>query len=340
MRLCIGTSKGIVILDPEKGGAPLAVMASPASIWCMAQSARRPEIIYAGSIEPTHMGDAAASGTLSRSSDGGKNWADITPAGAHDEEIWAAATPPDEPGELFIGTSHARLFKSEDYGRSFKECSAFLDLPGRDRWTFPPPPHVPHVRAIEFDPANPSTMYVGVEEGGVFRSRDRGRSFEPLSHRLYPDVHSVAVDPADSRRLYAATGRGFYRSDNSGGSWQFVAQGVSRPYLVPLLVDVVVAGTLYTAGAAGAPPTWMGGMNGADSMLFMSSDFGRSFKPFGTADGLRRGMVMRILQSALWPEDVFAVTTDGRLLHWQARAEAVAEVATNLPPAYTLAALP
>lgn len=337
MRLCVGTSKGIVIIDSERARAPLAVIANPASIWCMALSAGEPHVIYVGSVEPTHMGDGPASGTLSRSTDGGKTWTDITPVGAYDEGVWAIAAPPDISGEVYIGTAHARLFRSEDRGRSFRECTAFLNVPGRDRWTFPPPPHIPHVRAITFDPADSSTMYVGVEEGGVFRSRDRGASFEALNRGIYSDVHSLAVDPTDSRRLYATTGRGFYRSDNAGSSWQFVAQGVSRPYVVPLLVDTAGSGTLYTAGAAGAPPTWMA--DGADSMLFVSTDSGRSFSSF-TTDGLWRGMVMAMLQSPQSPDDLFAVTTDGKVLQWRPREEQIIELASNLPPAYALTALP
>ncbi len=338
MRLCVGTSKGIVILDSERPGAPLAVVASPASIFCMAQGANEPNVLYVGSVESTHMGDGPASGTLSRSADGGKTWTDITPVGAYDEGVWAIAVPPDARGELFVGTNHARLFHSEDHGHSFKECAAFLDLPGRDRWTFPPAPHIPHIRAITFDPTNPSIIYVGVEEGGIYRSRDRGGSFEPLNKGLYHDVHGVAVDLADARRLYATTGRGFYLSQNAGASWKFVADGLNRPYVVPLVVDLAGSGNLYTAGAAGAPPTWMA--QGADAMLFVSSDNGRSFRPLAGADGLWRGMVMAILQPPLSPDDLFVVTSDGKVLHWRPHEDAIAELASNLPPAYAIAALP
>jgi photosystem II stability/assembly factor-like uncharacterized protein len=336
MRLCVGTSKGIVIIDPDRGRAPVAVTANPSSISCMAQSAGEPHIIYVGSLEYTHMGDGPASGTLSRSLDGGRTWTDITPAGAHDESIWAVAAPPGAPGEVFIGTTHARLFHSQDHGQNFKECTAFLSLPGRDRWSFPPPPHIPHVRAIAFDPAEPSIMYVGVEEGGVFRSRNRGLNFEPINKGIYPDIHALAVDPADPRRLYATTGRGFYRSETAGASWKFVA--VVRPYVVPLLADAGAGGVVYTAGAAGAPPTWMA--HGADAMLFVSDDGGRSFRPVGVAEGICRGMVMALLQSPINPEELFAITTDGKVLRWRPREEEVVEVASNLPPAYALIALP
>lgn len=338
MRLCVGTSKGIVMVDPDRGRSPVAVMANPASISCIAQSAGDPRIIYAGSLEHTHVGDGPASGTLSRSTDAGKTWTDITPGGAHDEGIWAIATPPDAPGEVYIGTTHARLFRSEDHGQNFKECTAFMQVPGRDRWTFPPPPHIPHIRTISFDPTNPSVMYIGVEEGGVFRSRNRGLSFEALNRGICPDLHALAVDPADSRRLYATTGRGFYRSEEGGSSWKFVKGGMNRPYVVPLLVDAAEAGTVYTAGAAGAPPTWM--VYGADSMLFVSNDGGCNFRPAASADGMWRGMVMAFLQSELRPEDLFAVTSDGKVLRWRPREEEIVELTSNLPPAWAIAALP
>ena len=51
-------------------------------------------------------------------------------------------------------------------------------------------------------------------------------------------------------------------------------------------------------------------------------------------------MVMAMLQSAHHPEDLFAVTSDGKVLQWRPREEAIIELASNLPPAYALAALP
>ena len=63
---------------------------------------------------------------------------------------------------------------------------------------------------------------VGVEEGGVYRSPDRGRSFEPLDRGVYSDIHCVASDPSDPKKLFVTTGRGFYlstaRSDQMIGS--------------------------------------------------------------------------------------------------------------------------
>src|SRR5579863_2664320 len=293
MRLCVGTAKGIVILDPDRGPTPLMALADPASVWCMAQDWADPNLLYAGSINNTQAGSARGKGSLARSSDGGRTWADNTPGMARDEEVWSIATVPGTPGEVFVGTSHARIFRSEDSGRTFRECTAFLKMPGRDRWSFPPPPHIPHVRSLSFDPVHPDILYVGVEEGGVFRSRDHGASFEPLNHSIYADVHCVATDPADRQRLYATTGRGFYFSTNGGSSWKFV-KGLSRSYTVPLLVT---DSAIYTAAASGPPPLWSMGPQGADALIFRSDDRGETFTTVGAGDGsthATRGMVMRM----------------------------------------------
>lgn len=340
MRLCVGTAKGIIVLDPERGATPLMVLADPASVWCMAQDCREPDTLYAGSIHNIQAGSARGKASLARSSDGGRSWRDITPRNARDEEVWALAAAPDVSGQVFIGTSHARLFRSDDAGRTFHECSSFLKLPGRERWSFPPPPHIPHIRSIAFDPSRPDTMYVGVEEGGIYRSRDRGESFEPANHNIYPDIHCVMVDPDDSQRLYATTGRGLYVSPNAGASWRPV-KGLSRSYTIPIVVRHGHDAVVYTAAAAGPPPTWSMGAVGADALMFHSSDRGESFRPLAAGDGsphATRGMVMRLREDS--SGGLLGALSDGCLIRISDSNEEVAIIAEKLPPAYDFVALP
>jgi photosystem II stability/assembly factor-like uncharacterized protein len=334
MRLCIGTAKGIVILDPARGGIPLMVLADPSAVWCMAQDCVDSNLVYAGST-----GYVRGKGTLARSTDAGRAWSDITPPLAREEEVWALAASPAVKDRVFIGTSHARLFRSDDRGRIFKECAGFLKVPGRDRWTFPPPPHIPHVRSIAFDPHEPSAMYVGVEEGGVFRSRDGGASFETLNEGLYWDVHTVAVDPRDSRRLYATTGGGFYLSENAGKSWAHVTSGLNRGYTIPLLVRGADNESIFTAAAAAPPPTWSVSTMGADAILYQSRDRGESFAPITAEQRFGRGMVMRFKAD---PENggFFAVSNDGTVLRASSDGAALETIAEKLPPAYDLATIP
>jgi photosystem II stability/assembly factor-like uncharacterized protein len=340
MRLCVGTAKGIIVLNPERRGTPLMVLADPVSVWCMAQDCREQETLYAGSIHNLQAGSARGKASLARSTDGGRSWQDITARNARDEEVWAVAAAPDVNGQVFIGTSHARLFRSDDAGRSFHECSSFLKLPGRERWSFPPPPHIPHIRSIAFDPGDPDTMYVGVEEGGIFRSRDRGESFEPANHNLYPDIHCVMVDPDDSHRVYATTGRGLYVSHNAGASWRGV-KGLSRSYTIPIVVQSGRDAAVYTAAAAGPPPTWSMGTVGADALMFRSSNRGESFRPLAGADEsphATRGMVMRLREDP--SGGLLGALSDGCLIRISEGNEEATIITEKLPPIYDFVALP
>jgi len=334
MRLLVGTAKGIVILDPDRGATPVMVLADPSSVWCMAQDAADPNVVYAGST-----GYVRGKGTLARSVDGGRTWSDVTPAGGRDEEVWALGASPTVKGVVFVGTSHARLFRSVDLGRTFAECAGFLKIPGRDRWSFPPPPHIPHVRSISFDPRDPQAMYVGVEEGGVFRTRDGGESFEVLNDGIYTDVHTVAVDPAESSRLYATTGAGFYLSENGGVKWRSVREGLHRTYTVPLFVDASAGPWIFTAAAAGPPPSWSAGPLGADAILYCSSNRGASFEPLRLEHGPLRAMVMQLRKDPACPGGFFGAMTDGTVIRASQRGESVTLVAEKLPPSYDLVAI-
>jgi hypothetical protein len=306
----------------------------------MAQDCGNPSLLYAGSIHNAQAGSARGKGALAASDDGGRSWRDITPGIARDEEVWALAAGPDRAGEVFVGTSNAHLLRSEDAGRSFRELSSFLKLPGRDRWTFPQPPHVPHVRSITFAPRDSNTLYIGVEEGGAFRSLDRGQTFEPLSPNIYPDVHCVAPDPADRSRLYATTGRGFYLSATSGATWT-QPKALDRSYVVPLLA--LAGGIIYVAAAGGPPPTWSMDQIGADALIFRSIDHGQSFKPIEQSDGIThptRGMVMRLVTQPGEDGVLFGALSDGGVIKIDERDGTYAVIAEKLPPAYDLAVLP
>ena len=181
-------------------------------------------------------------------------------------------------------------------------------------------------------------MYVGVEEGGVFRSRDSGTTFESLNDGLYDDIHTVVVDPLDSRRVYATTGKGFYRSENAGGSWRRVSKGIDRGYTVPLMVARGGADTIFTAAAAGPPPTWSLGHAGADAMLYRSDDQGQSFSAIPIEHVWGRGMIMRLKAD---PEGVFlGVTNDGYVIRATEQAATAIAIAENLPPAHDFVTLP
>lgn len=318
------------------------ISADPASVWCLAQDYSDPRLLYAGSVHNAQAGSARGKSALAVSEDGGRIWRDLAPSSIRDEEVWALAAAPDRHGEVFIGTSRARLFRSEDGGRTLRENAAFAKLPGRDHWTPAQPPHSPRIRCITFDPNDPNTLYVVVEQGGLFRSRDRGNSFEPLNQNIDADLHCLAAHPDNSRQLYATTGEGVFRSDNAGASWT-QARGLNRSYAVPMLLRRNADGIVYTAAAGGPPATWSIDQLGADALLFRSEDRGSSFSPLAYADGMAhpmRGMIMRLVADRDDERVLFGALSDGGVIKLDEREEAVSMIAEKLPPAYDLAVVP
>ncbi len=190
------------------------------------------------------------------------------------DEVWSFAIDPGLSGRMYLGVSPAMLYRSDDGGENWTACDSIKQIPGYDTWTFPPPPHIPHVRSIAVDSQKAGALYIGVEEGGVYRSDDSGETWESLNEGLYWDVHTVA--PAHIHGdLFATTGAGFHKSSDRGRSWKHVTSGIDRRYTVPLVASKCSPGVLYTAAAGGPPPTWTQGVNAA---IYRSDDDGEGWK--------------------------------------------------------------
>src|SRR5262249_8973220 len=82
---------------------------------------------------------------------------------------------------LFAGTEPAHLSVTADLGRTWTEWPGPIEAATTSRWTSPAPPHIAHVKNIAFDPRTADTVYVAVEQGGLYRSRDGGRTFQELA---------------------------------------------------------------------------------------------------------------------------------------------------------------
>lgn len=217
------------------------------------------------------------------SDDAGETWRWLPSGGIDYREIWSLAIHPTRPNEVYVGTLPAAVYVSENGGRSFRELSSFRNLPDYKLWTFPPPPHSAHVRWIVLDARLPDEILVGIEEGGVARSRDRGQTWEDVSGprsreaypnnldfdapyemghlqpgRVYRDVHVVARDPQAVERIYATTGLGTFRTDDDGASWRRLEYGMERAYAIPFVIPRGKPGRLYLCAAENGPNSWKG----------------------------------------------------------------------------------
>jgi hypothetical protein len=97
---------------------------------------------------------------------------------------------------------------------------------------------------------------------------------------------------------------------------------------------------IYTAAAAGPPPTWSISTVGAGAMMFRSSDRGESFRPLAAGGRFvqpTRGMVMRLRQDSSGA--LLGALSDGSLFRISDGTEDIASIAERLPPTYDFVAL-
>jgi photosystem II stability/assembly factor-like uncharacterized protein len=232
---------------------------------------------------------AHGDGGLWVSDDGaGASWRRLA-AGLERQHVYALAARDGGGGggggavTLFLGASPAALYRSDDLGESWVEVSAILDVADTDKWTFPPPPHIPHVKQIVFHPSEAATLFVLVEQGALLKSGDDGASWTELAayadadDYVYRDVHRLVIRPDAPEVLYLATGVGIYRSGDGGVTWrQLMRRGERIGYPDFVFLDPADGHTLYMGGARTNPRTWYESRN-ADSCVMRSTDEGASW---------------------------------------------------------------
>lgn len=80
-----------------------------------------------------------------------------------------------------------------------------------------------NVYTIDQSQSNPEIVYCGTENGGVFRSNDKGLNWEPASFTsLIGTVRSVKVHPTNPETVYAGDGRFLYKTVDGGLNWATV----------------------------------------------------------------------------------------------------------------------
>lgn len=187
-------------------------------------------------------GDALYAGTgigVYRWVEGEQQWVIV---GAGLDRILVPGLAIMDDGKLFAATSGKGLFHLETQHASPSKWvdsqSIFVD----------PRERLPHryLRVIAVNEAQ--HIFLGTQDGGIFRSTDRGQSWSSLSRNLPNDsIRSILPDHKD---IIVATGNGIFRWKTDQQEWMGMNTGLTNLAIQSLTISD--AGELYAGTSSGA----------------------------------------------------------------------------------------
>lgn len=172
-------------------------------------------------------------------------------------DVFHVVADPRSPGDLYAAVNTwfwgPLVYRSENYGKKWEEIGTpmlantksrqprFDEKAGELR-------KQPIVNLWHIEPGHadePDTMFLGVDPHMLYRSDNRGDSWEPVDglndHPSKPKwapgaggpcIHTIFTDPTRPKRIYAGiSAAGLFRSDDGGKSWNLKNKGVETPFL-------------------------------------------------------------------------------------------------------------
>ena len=273
-------------------------------------------------------------GGIFASHDGGKSW-ERKDSGITDPDIYSLASAViDGKVRLFAGTEPAHLFVSDDLGESWSELPAMRNVPSVEAWSFPAPPHIGHVKHINFAPGNPHTIFASIEQGGLLKSTDDGASWEDIVG-MNDDVHRVVINPNHPDRMYTTGGGGLWVTHDGGSNWDNPYAEGSDMGGYPDQLVFKPSDPEYMLVAAGqrSPGAWRE-EHTALSRISRSRDGGKTWEVLGSGltDLMKHSVEAMCIEESGSAVQIFAANTGGEVLWSEDGGDSWTTIVDGLAP--------
>lgn len=164
---------------------------------------------------------------IQRSDDGGKTW-------------HQPGTPKDSPAPDGAPAGESNKFVYDTSSETGKPLTTHQWYDGTQHpWQFK------RVWHLEPSLTDPNVVYAGAEDASLFKSSDRGQTWQELAglrgHVSGPQwspgaggmcLHTILIDPLNHNRIFVAiSAAGSFRTDDAGKTWKPINRGLRSEYI-------------------------------------------------------------------------------------------------------------
>src|SRR5713101_15911 len=212
--------------------------------------------------------------------------------------VLAVTGVPGEPNVFYFGGASSGVWRSSDAGANWEPIFDKED--------------VASIGSIAVAPSDHNIIYAGTGEAcirgnisygnGVYRSRDRGKTWKNIGLKNTRHIGALIVDPKNPNVAFvAALGhaygfneeRGVFRTTDGGATWQKVLYKDNKTGAIDVVFDPNNSSTLFASLWEVYRTPWSLGSGGPGSGLFKSTDGGSTWTQLD-GHGLPAGIMGRI----------------------------------------------